>query len=235
MPCCSAACCCLGGLEDCPYITGFQYRHVAVIGVGNREKQNRPKKNESVLRFRFLGATEKPTLKSRFSVGKKRGKPTEKNEFRFSVHKMHFSKQAPSPISLTMDQDRKQLRPLLLLDRAELEWWLSRFSSSQSWSCCVLIILCRKVDVTLCSLYDCMFGGRMRAKENTLTNMYEIMRRACRIGQQVTCKKTRLKKKKNESMYDVRSGACLVVVWGQNRKHLACTKSWHAHVVPGST
>ena len=43
-------------------------------------------KNESVFRFRFFWATEKPTLKSRFSVGKKREKPTEKNDFRFSVH-----------------------------------------------------------------------------------------------------------------------------------------------------
>ena len=45
---------------------------------------------------------------------------------------MHLSKQAPFPISLTMDQERKQLRPLLLLDRAELEWRLSRFSWSES-------------------------------------------------------------------------------------------------------
>ena len=45
---------------------------------------------------------------------------------------MHLSKQTPSPISLTMDQERKQLRPLLLLDRAELEWRFSRFSWSDS-------------------------------------------------------------------------------------------------------
>ena len=80
----------------------------------------------------------------------------------------HLCKQAPSPISLTMDQDRKQMRPLLLLDRAELEWWLRRFSSSESWPCCVLTLY-RKVNVTLCSLHDCMFGGRLRAKEKTLT------------------------------------------------------------------
>ena len=74
---CRAACCCL---------RGFQYRYVSVIGVVDREKK-RPKKTESVFRFRFFWATEKPTLKSRFPVGKNREKTTEKNDFRFSVHK----------------------------------------------------------------------------------------------------------------------------------------------------
>ena len=49
-------------------------------------KKKRPKKNESVFRFRFYWATEKSTLKSRFSVGKNREKPTGKTGFRFSVH-----------------------------------------------------------------------------------------------------------------------------------------------------
>ena len=42
------------------------------------------------------------------------------------------SKQALSPMPLTMDQDRKQFRPLLVLKRAALELWLSRFTSSES-------------------------------------------------------------------------------------------------------
>ena len=71
-------------------MTGFQYRYVGVIGVGDREKK-RPKKTESVFRFRFFWATEKNNLKSWFSVGKKREKLTEKNDFRFSVHNPDYS------------------------------------------------------------------------------------------------------------------------------------------------
>ena len=40
-------------------------------------------KTQSVFRFLFFGATEKPTLKSRLSVGKNREKPTEKTTFGF--------------------------------------------------------------------------------------------------------------------------------------------------------
>ena len=81
MPCCSAACCCLCGPEGCPNIMGFPYMHVGVIGVGDRKKK-RPKKTELVFRFRFLGATEKPTKKSRKNRLKKvsfRSGKTDKN------------------------------------------------------------------------------------------------------------------------------------------------------------
>ena len=63
-------------------MTGFQYRHVGVVGVGDGKRNDR-KKNESVFRFRFFWATEKPTLKSRFSVGKNREKTT--FDFRFTT------------------------------------------------------------------------------------------------------------------------------------------------------
>ena len=48
--------------------------------------KKRPRKTESVFRFQFIFPTEKPTNKSRFSVGKTDENPTEKNEFRFWVH-----------------------------------------------------------------------------------------------------------------------------------------------------
>ena len=51
---------------------------------GQGEKKDR-KKPSRFFGFVF-GATEKPTSKSRFSVGKNREKLTEKNDFRFSVH-----------------------------------------------------------------------------------------------------------------------------------------------------
>ena len=39
-------------------------------------KKKRPKKNESAFPFRFLGATEKPTKKSRFSIENNRQRTT---------------------------------------------------------------------------------------------------------------------------------------------------------------
>ena len=84
----SAACCSLRGPVGCPYIARVPYMYVGVIGVGDMEK-NRPRKTESVFLFRFYGATEKPTKKRQFSIGKNRGKPTEtthKVYFRLSVH-----------------------------------------------------------------------------------------------------------------------------------------------------
>ena len=54
-------------------------------------KKKRPKKTESVFRFRFFGVTEKPTLKSRFSVAKNRKKNDQKNDFRFSVDNPEYS------------------------------------------------------------------------------------------------------------------------------------------------
>ena len=50
-------------------IEGFPYRYEGFIGVGDRGEN-----------------TEKTTNISRFSVGKTDKKPTEKIEFRFSVH-----------------------------------------------------------------------------------------------------------------------------------------------------
>ena len=44
-------------------MTGFPYRYVGGIGVEVRGEK-RPKKTESVFRFRVCGATEKPALKS---------------------------------------------------------------------------------------------------------------------------------------------------------------------------
>ena len=66
-------------------IKGFPYRYEGFIGVGDRVKK-RPRKIESVFRFRFIFPTEKPTNSGRFSVGKADEKPTEQNDFRFSVH-----------------------------------------------------------------------------------------------------------------------------------------------------
>ena len=68
-------------------MTGLQYRYFGIIiGVGDSGKTKRPKKTESLFRFRFFWATEKPTSKSRFSVGKNRESPTDKNDIRFSVN-----------------------------------------------------------------------------------------------------------------------------------------------------
>ena len=74
------------GARGLSYKTGFQYRYVGVISVGNREKNDRKKQKKrvgfSVSFFWGFWATEK----NRFSVGKNREKSTEKNDFRFSVH-----------------------------------------------------------------------------------------------------------------------------------------------------
>ena len=56
-------------------MTGFQYRYVGVIGVGDKGKKTTGKNRFVFSVSFFVGATEKPTLKSRFSVGKKREKP----------------------------------------------------------------------------------------------------------------------------------------------------------------
>ena len=57
-------------------MTGLQYRYVGIIGVGDRDKKTDWKKPTSKSR----------TSESRFFVGKNLEKPTEKNDFRFSVH-----------------------------------------------------------------------------------------------------------------------------------------------------
>ena len=83
VPCCSAACCCLRELEDCLYMTGFQYRYVGVIGVGDKGKKTTGKNRFVFSVSFFVGATEKPTLKSRFSVGKKQQNRPKKTIFGF--------------------------------------------------------------------------------------------------------------------------------------------------------
>ena len=65
---------------------GFPYIHIWRLCWGRGQGEKRPRKTESVFRFRFNFPTEKPTNKSRFSIGKTDKKPTEKNEFRVSVH-----------------------------------------------------------------------------------------------------------------------------------------------------
>ena len=123
---------------------------------------------------------------------------------------MHLRKQAPSPISLKMDRDRSQLKPLLLLDGAELEWWLSRFLRPNR-DHVVYLLYIGKLTPHSAALDDCMFGGRMRAKEKTLSNKHVRNHHETRMSYWAARKKqkkTHVKKKKNESMYDVRSGAC---------------------------
>ena len=85
------SCCCVPKLSTCPSITGFPYRYVGVFYVGDMEK-NPTEKTESVGRFRFWGATEKPTL----TVAKTRKKMTKKDFIRFSVHNPGPTSQIPS-------------------------------------------------------------------------------------------------------------------------------------------
>ena len=68
--CC--CCCCVPNHRFimCPSITGFPYRYVGAFYDGDMKKTT--EKNGSVCWFRFFWATENPTLKSRFSVAKKK-------------------------------------------------------------------------------------------------------------------------------------------------------------------
>lgn len=50
------------------------------------QEKKRRETYESVFRFLFSSATETPTKKSQFLVWRNREKPTEKNDFRFSIH-----------------------------------------------------------------------------------------------------------------------------------------------------
>ena len=85
------SCCCVPKLSTCPSITGFPYRYVGVFYVGDMEK-NPTEKTESVGRFLFWGATEKPSL----TVAKTRKKMTKKDFIRFSVHNPGPTSQIPS-------------------------------------------------------------------------------------------------------------------------------------------
>ena len=60
--------------------------------------KKRPRKIESVFRFRFFWATEETTLKSRFSVGENR-ETDRKNDFRFSVHNHYCRERLPAIIA----------------------------------------------------------------------------------------------------------------------------------------
>ena len=51
-------------------MTGFQYRYVGVIGVRDKGKKTTGKNRFVFSVSFFVGATEKPTLKSRFRSGK---------------------------------------------------------------------------------------------------------------------------------------------------------------------
>ena len=63
----------------------FPYRHEVVVGVGDREETKRPRKTESVFRFRFFFQPKKRLKKSIFGW-KNRPKTDRKNDFRVSVH-----------------------------------------------------------------------------------------------------------------------------------------------------
>ena len=48
----------------------FPYRHEVVVGVGDREETKRPRKTESVFRFRFFFSAEKTTKEVDFRLEK---------------------------------------------------------------------------------------------------------------------------------------------------------------------
>ena len=71
-------------------------------------------------------------------------------------------------------------------------------SSSESLPCCVLAVY-SEVNVTLQATRLHVWWSYEGKRKDT--NMCEIMRRACRIGQHARSKKTHVSSRKNESMY----------------------------------